>query len=196
MIENLIDSEILKFNLQFISMFVALYENFCEGFKEQVKHFLCDWEIKDGKEVYTETSNYKKEIKNRVVDDKNNKDVLKATLLWFVDSGAITKLEYDVFLEIKSKRNSYVHEMSKYIYEGIPTSDVNYLVNLMSLYRKLDKWWINEIEMPISGISDDYDKEDVKSLSTMTFEIMLDVLFGDNPNKYKEIYENFKETTP
>lgn len=29
------------------------------------------------------------------------------------------------------------------------------------MYRKIDKWWINEIEIPISGneIPDDYDME-------------------------------------
>ena len=31
------------------------------------------------------------------------------------------------------------------------------------LYNKLDKWWINEIEVPISGddVPEDYDKESV-----------------------------------
>jgi len=72
-----------------------------------VKGFLCgDVTVEDGKLVHRETPLYKREIKNRRVDEKGNKNALKATMLWFVGQGAMTHEDYGTFLKIKALRDS------------------------------------------------------------------------------------------
>lgn len=69
--------------------------------ESNIKYFLCNVGIRDGKEFCDETDTYKRNIKNRIVDDKGNKNKTKASFLWLVDKDALSRTDYDKFLEIK-----------------------------------------------------------------------------------------------
>lgn len=88
-LNNITDKSILQDNMTFVSLYIAIFENMTDYVVSNIKSFLCDWSIKAGKEVYRETIEYKEKIRNRIVDDKGNKDVTKASFLWLVDNGAI-----------------------------------------------------------------------------------------------------------
>jgi hypothetical protein len=188
--KNIIDKDILGTNMMLVSLFVTVYENFCDFCEERVKNFLCYQEIKESKMVIIETEEYKTQIKDRLIDGKY-KDKLKSTILWFVDNGAIIQNDYDIFLKIKEKRNTYVHEMFEQLLEGVSQSDIHLFCELLLLYRKIDKWWINEIEIAFVDyeISTDYDRDAVKSGNFIVLEMMLQVLFFNKSPEYKEMYE-------
>ena len=73
-IENIVDPDYLKDNMTFVSLFITVYESMTDYVVSNVYDFLCDWKVANGKEVYMETTSYKEQIKNRVVDDKGNID--------------------------------------------------------------------------------------------------------------------------
>lgn len=193
---RLMDQSYLRQTLSFFGLYISLYENFIETVVARVESFLCleiD-SVHNGKIKYKHVDSYKEEVKNRIVDEKGNKDTTKATMLWFVDLGAINQDEYELFLDLKSRRNSLVHDMADHVWNGVTESDIQSLISLFDLSVKLDKWWINEIEVPIMGIHDlnAEEKDRVFSLNMMFFWQMIQALLGiENGSKDKGI--NVKE---
>lgn len=178
-LQNISDKDTIQNHLTFMALYIALYENFTTIFVDRVKSFLCDLDITDGELNYRVTPLYREKIKNRVVDQKGNKDILKATMLWLQDEGAMSSQDYSVFLEVKSIRNKYVHEMPRLIIEGVPQDDIQWFSKLLDLYGKLDKWWINEIEIPISGefLPGTYDKTAVENVMLSAFKSVIVSLY-------------------
>ena len=104
--ESLVDEDFLKDNMTFVSLYIAVYESMTDFVVSNVHDFLCEWAIEDCKEVYKETVKYKEKIKRRVVDDKGNKDITKASFLWFKDNSAVSQKDYEDFLKAKEIRIS------------------------------------------------------------------------------------------
>lgn len=189
-IENICNVDLLQENLATKAFFIGLYENMADMVEERVESFLCDeCSFNDSGIRYKHSDEYKKIIKNRIVDDKNNKDRLKATMLWFVDMGAITKEDYEEFLRLKKLRNSYVHQMSNHVWCGLNENDANDLLSLFALYKKLDQWWINEIEMAIidDEVDANYNKDGVASTAYLTFCMMFEALYKGKSKEYIEM---------
>jgi hypothetical protein len=212
MYDSLLDSEKLKYNLQYISIFVALYENMTTTAVENVKSFYhegfsvlncdthkaveevcnnmrkdCFHEDLDGYRQY-----YSPKYKTNILERKHNgkKNVLLSSMLWFVEFDAITQDEYITFLRVRDIRNKYVHEMIQFLYGGLPgTADIE-LKELMLLHRKLDQWWINQVEIPTSpdDIPNDYDAEGVMSFDSAILDVVIDVLQLSNDAKCEDYF--------
>lgn len=56
---------------------------------------------------------------------------------------------------------------------------------MFELYQKIDKWWINEIEIPCSGEfpPDSYNYDEVESAITGLYKLMIDVLYCGQSEK-------------
>lgn len=179
-----------------MALFIGLYESFADTVESHVKSFLCINSSlgKDGKIRYTPSKKYIDEIKKRSVDDKGNRNTLKATMLWFSENGAITQEDYQSFLALKSLRNSFAHEMTEHLWNGLYDEHAKAIEELMNLYRKIEKWWINEIEIPIAGeeVPDGYDLDDVTSGILLTFDMMIDVLYGDKSKEYLQVLHDYQ----
>lgn len=194
--ENICDKEILQTNLSYMALYIGLYEHMADMIRTRIESFLCHEMCidEDGKCKYTHNDLYKKVIMQRVVDEYGNKDVLKASMLWFVDSGAITQEEYELFLSLKDLRNSFTHEMSQHMWDGLSEEHAPKLAQLLDLYCKIDKWWINEIEIPIAGdeVPDSYDREGVESVAFITFKMMINTLYADKSDEYLKIIHDLQ----
>lgn len=70
---------------------------------------------------------------------------------WFINANAITEEDYNLYQELRERRNNITHELLKNLNNGFNEADAKLYVKLLELYQKIDKWWINEIEIPISG---------------------------------------------
>ena len=190
MLNNVVDKEILQGNLSFAAFFIALYENFAFIVQDRIKGFY--WHSSTLQEDGSYKHEYDKEyydlIKNRVVDDQGNKNALKASMLWFVDEGAISREEYELFLKIKEKRNLFAHQLTDVILRSVTEEEIVLFFRMFELYRKIDKWWINEIEIPCSGefLPGSYDPEDVRSVISELYELMISALFLGNSEKLKQ----------
>jgi hypothetical protein len=125
---------------------------------------------KNGNLIYKDSEEYKK-LKNRKINGK--KDLKKSCMLKFLEIDAITQSDYDRFLLLQEVRHKYVHEMDKIIYDGISKSDYENLEFLFYLWEKVDKWWINEIEMEIRDEPKEWDKDKVTSLVFLLFKQVL-----------------------
>ena len=67
-INNIVEKERLQDDMTFASFFIAVYENMIDYVVSSIHDLLCDWGIKDCKEHWTETKDYKE--KRRLKIDK------------------------------------------------------------------------------------------------------------------------------
>ncbi|MBR4420317.1 MAG: hypothetical protein IKT32_05490 [Clostridia bacterium] len=194
-INNIIDKEDLQFSLAFCSFYIAIYEHMTDYVCSSVEALLCDISIKDGKFFYNETESYKIKIKNRKVDKNGNTDKTKASFLWLLDCGGIDNNEYERFLECKKRRNKYAHKLSSIIFEGFEDSAIDDFLFLYKLYKKITNWWFINVDASIIGYEFPAETvmEEIQSVPSYLFAIMIDVLYLNGSETYKKIIESIKE---
>lgn len=181
---NILDENILKTNINFASVFVMNYECMKEFVIEQIRGFYAEKFSIDGERmVYEESVAYKEKVRSL---DRN---IENASLKWFIDAGAITQEDYDTYQNIRRRRNDITHELLKNLNIGFYEADAQLFANMLRIYNKLDKWWINEIEIPTSAddIPEDYDRDDVCGGQALILSIINEIVFGDGGDKYKKL---------
>ena len=196
-LNNIWNKDILQHNLSFLALFIGMYEQFEDKVIENVDCFL-NLGCSANDDTHCKKSEYyRQNILNRKIDENGNKNKLKATMLWFVDVGAITPEDYSLFLNIKEARNIYVHQLTKCVVNGISDKDIDMLVQLLNLFYKIDNWWINEIEIPTSGISasDDYPTEEACSMIYTIYRDMINILFLGKADDYQAYLNNLHSPT-
>ena len=196
-LNNIWNKDILQHNLSFLALFIGMYEQFEDKVIENVDCFL-NLGCSANDDTHCKKSEYyRQNILNRKVDENGNKNKLKATMLWLVDVGAITPEDYSLFLNIKEARNIYVHQLTKCVVNGISDKDIDMLVQLLNLFYKIDNWWINEIEIPTSGISasDDYSTEEACSMIYTIYRDMINILFLGKADDYQTYLNNLHSPT-
>lgn len=196
-LNNIWNKDILQHNLSFLALFIGMYEQFEDKVIENVDCFL-NLGCSANDDTHCKKSEYyRQNVLNRKVDENGNKNKLKATMLWFVDVGAITPEDYSLFLNIKEARNIYVHQLTKCVVNGISDKDIDMLVQLLNLFYKIDNWWINEIEIPTSGISasDDYPTEEAYSMIYTIYRDMINILFLGKADDYQAYLNNLHSPT-
>ena len=182
--KNILDEDILKNNIFFVTVFVMTFECLKQSVIEQIRTFYSEHFSLVGDEmVYEESSAYKEKV--RALD----KNIENASLKWFIDSGAITQEDYDTYQEIRKRRNDITHQLLKNLYNGFVEEDARLFADMLRIYNKLDKWWINEIEIPTSTdeIPEDYDRDSVCSGQALMLSIINEIVFGNDEEKYKEL---------
>ncbi|WP_104803272.1 hypothetical protein [Blautia marasmi] len=186
---NIFDEDNLELNVKFASLFVLNFECLKDFVVNKIRDFYSDNIIEDGKWIHKETKKYKEVVRalSRYIDD--------ASMKWFIDSGAITEADYELYQTIRTRRNDIIHELLKNSGDGFNEIDIELFGSLLSLYRKLDKWWINEIEISISAedIPKDYDPDEVVGGQAIVLFVINDILLGNQGERYKEILTNYNE---
>lgn len=182
--KNILDEDILKININFAAVFVMNYECLKEFVIEQVRSFYSEHFYMDGDSIVCEESDtYKKKVRNL---DENLEN---ASLKWFMDAEAITQEDYDIYQNIRKRRNDITHELLKNLNVGFGEEDAQLFADMLRIYNKLDKWWINEIEIPTSAddIPEDYDRDGVCGGQALMLSIINEIVFGNERDKYKEL---------
>lgn len=194
-LENVADKSILQDNLTFASLYIAIYEHMTDYVVSNIKEFLCDFEIKNGEVIYTETDDYKTEIKNRIVDKKGNKDVTKASFLWLIDNDAIDNADYESFLAAKKIRNKYAHNLSSVIYEGVTEEEIKCFFDMFALYKKIGRWYFINIEAELLGekLPENTELMQVETAANVMFGMILEVLYNGKSEEYKALIESAKK---
>lgn len=186
---NILNEDILKSNINFAALFVLNFECLKDYIITQPRDFYSDVAIKDGKLCCEETEEYKKEV--RLLE----KNIENASLRWFMNADAITEEDYNLYQKLRERRNDVTHELLKNLNNGFNETDAKLYVKLLELYQKIDKWWINEIEIPISGevLPDEHDPELVLGGQAMILSIINDIIFDNNKERYKDLLEELKK---
>ncbi|MDU6743874.1 hypothetical protein [Peptoniphilus harei] len=186
---NVLDEKRLKFNIHFASLYILYYECLKDSLIELPKSFFCNHtEFKDGNIIVHESEEYKENVRNLDYHIEN------ASFKWFIIVGAVSEADYFSFEKLRKFRNKIVHELLFCLSNGFNKYEVKYLVELIEIYRKIEKWWINEVEIPTSGdIHGPYDSENVISGQGLILEIIQDILINDGKDSEALLIEFLKQ---
>ena len=188
--KNILDEDILKRNVLFAALFVMNFECLKDYVITQVRGFFEALFIEDGELEYKILEKYKVEVLGL---DKN---IENASLKWFINSGAISEEDYKLYQKIRNRRNEITHKLLLNLSNGFSNSDITLFSNLITLYQKIDKWWINEIEIPITynDLPENYDSKAVLGGQALVISIINDIVLGEGGNKYKEFMDEMLKT--
>lgn len=190
-LERILDSEVLGFNLKFISIYIAIYENFKDDIVSKVKYFY--WSgVKQGKEQF---DFYEKEVLSLSTSKENRQ--IKGTLAWLKKNGCIDDESIKLFKKITDIRNMLTHNMVNKLFEGIEVEVVESFASMIRLFERIDKWWIKEIEIPTSADLSAVEKanissEEVTSLNLEFLKMITDVALNGN-DKYLKILNQMED---
>ena len=189
---RLCDKGYLNDNLTFTSLYITIYEFMSDYVESKVKELMCFDVNDDGEIIYQNTPEYIEKISNRIVDDKGNRNALKASFLWLCDEEAITDNDYELFLKLKKTRNKYAHELASVIFQGVTNEEDKLLFRMIELYKKISKWWFLNIDAPIMGYNDN--PNDVSNAADLLFELITQVLYNGKSEEYKKALSDFSDT--
>ena len=192
MIENVVTPENLQFTVSFTSLFVLVFECFKDMVINRPKEFFCTSKIefKEDKIVYYETEKYKREVRKLA-----NKP-FEASLRWFANHKVITESDVNKVLSIELRRHSFVHELYNVVHNGISDEDTQLLADLVSIYKKIDSWWIYNVEIDWDEIKDpnNVKQDECISSSLVMIDVMINILLKGEGESYRECLAQIKET--
>lgn len=76
--------------------------------------------------------------------------------------------------KITNKTNDLAHNMSTELFYGLGSEIIELFTDMIKLFEKIEKWWIREIEIPISGdfITEEYDHIDWDGVTSLNLEML------------------------
>ena len=191
MIENVVTPENLQFTVSFTSLFVLVFECFKDMVINRPKEFFCTSKIefKEDKIVYYETEKYKREVRKLA-----NKP-FEASLRWFANHKVITESDVNKVLSIELRRHSFVPELYTVVHNGISDEDTQLLADLVSIYKKIDSWWIYNVEIDWDEIKDpdNVKQDECISSSLVMIDVMINILLKGEGETYRECLAQIKE---
>ena len=78
-------------------------------------------------------------------------DPLISSSMWFQNNGAISADDIILLRGFRSHRNEIVHELPKFLGDAKSNVQHEYFIGMFYLVSKIDKWWIQNFEIPINS---------------------------------------------
>lgn len=189
--ENVMTAETLQMTVSFASLFVLVFECFKDMVIDRPKSFYClsTMEFRDNKVVYHETEKYKSKVR------KLAHKPFEASLRWFANQEVITEFDVNKVLSIELRRHSFVHELYNVVQKGISNEDIQLLNDLILIYKKIDSWWIYNIEIATEDIEypDNVKMDECFSSTLMMIDVMINILLKGKENTYRECLAQIRE---
>lgn len=193
-LNNLTNKEQIVENMKFYAMYLLIFERFKNRFVDELKYFLCDVSITNGKLEFKETIEYKK-IKNIKHNGKVN--IFINTIEWFKNNKAISKDDYDLILSARDDRNLIGHELLELLSHPVKEKMLHNFIVFINIFKKMAIWWINNIEIPTAseGIPLNYNPDDVIPGDLLLCDILMDTIYGEGIYKQgiEKINQNLNE---
>lgn len=179
--EDFLTPAVMQERLVSASLYITAFEMLKESIVGRLKDFYCIGFNADG---VTTSPNYEREVLSL------NKSPLYASLRWLADSEAIDQKDIDVFEQLKQLRNSLAHELPVIVLTGKDVALMEKMQTLMSLMRKIEVWWVVNVEIAINPDFDDAEinPDEIIPGPILMMQIMLEVLSGNEA--LREHYKN------
>jgi hypothetical protein len=178
--ERFLTPEILRSNLIIASVYISTYEILKNSIIERIRDFFwTGWSREKGDII---DPKYASEVLSK------NRNTLQASLQWLKEAGAICENDIAVFEEVKKHRNNIAHGITHMLMEGLPSNLPERFSDMISLLDKIEKWWILNVEIPISEelAGMEIDEEGIIPGPVATIKMMMDIALGSD--KQAEFY--------
>jgi hypothetical protein len=179
----------LKQNLIRASLYLTCWEMLKQCLVDQVHDFYSNgW--KDGKSIMS--PNYEIKVLNL-----DKKDRLIASALWFKNQGALSDAEIATLRNLRGHRNEIAHELPKFLGTLNAEVKMEYFEEIYSFVEKLDKWWIQNIEIATNPDLEnleftDQELDGVQSMRMVMMRLLIQLANGKEED-IRWIYEEMKK---
>jgi hypothetical protein len=141
------------------------------------------------------TDEEKKRYKERVLR-YSSKGEFYACCLWLLREGAIDKGDLSKIDSIRRHRNEIAHELPKFVSSIEFEINFKRIQDIYILTRKIDTWWIRNIDPPLDENLNEIPLKDVPgseitSGNVLFLEFVLSI--NDNEKYLKTIYNEFQK---
>lgn len=172
--EEFLNPEILRPRLISAAIYIAGYESLKDAIVDRIRNFfLIDSDPTEQRFVL--------EYEASVL--KRNRSPLYASLDWLKNEmGAIDDTDICAFERIKICRNLLAHQLLSFLgTSGLPQDFEECFREMVSLLRKIEHWWIVNVEIPSNPSFDgkDIDCDDIHSGRVIALQLLCDIALGD-----------------
>ena len=182
--ENFLNPEVTRLRLITASIYIAGFEALKDAIVDHIREFF--WIGFDESGDKTDPK-YQSEVLSR------NRSPVHASLDWLRDMSAIDQADVESFNHVKACRNTLAHNLLSALgSEGLPADFDLCFTEMVALLRKVEVWWITNVEIPTDPDFDgnDIDEDGIVSGRIMIIQLLLDIALG-NEEQSRFYYDEF-----
>lgn len=170
--EAFLDPDVLRGKLISASIYIAAYEILKESIIGRIRDFYSSGFTREGPILPPE---YDKDVLSR------NRSQLYASLMWLRDNDVVDGADLTQFEKVKAWRNRLAHEMSSHVAGSLDLGYLELLPVLAALLKKIETWWIVNVEIPINPDMADaeIDESGIVPGPSISLQLMIEVALGD-----------------
>ena len=174
--EEFLDPDMLRPRLIRAAIYIAGYEALKDAIIDRLREFFTTGFDASGLKI---DPKYDSDVLSR------NKNVLLASLDWLEEMRVIDDADIEAFNRVKSCRNMLAHRLLTAIgSDGMPVNLEPCFHAMIALLRKIEVWWIKEVEIPTI---DDFDGQEIDEGEIMpgrviSLQLLRDIALGDEEN--------------
>lgn len=170
--ERFLDPDVLRPSLLSATMFITAFELLKDCIVDRVRNFYTlDWGDKTSTTL---------EYEQAVLARDKKKRPLNASLDWLREHHAIDEVDLEIFARLAGIRNQLAHELFSVVTGQVPSDYDSQFPALIALLRKVEVWWIVNVEIPTNPDYDgqEIDEADITPGALMSLEMLIDVASG------------------
>lgn len=171
--EEFLNPEVMRPRLIAASIYIAGFEVLKDAIVDRICEFFWTGFDESGDKI---DPKYQSDVLNR------NRSPIYASLDWLKERNAIDEADVCTFDCVKACRNMLVHNLLSILgSEGLPPDFDQRFTELVAILRKIEVWWITNVEIPTNP---DYDGSDINEEGIvpgrlMTIQLLWDIALGD-----------------
>ena len=178
--EELLNPEITRERLISASLYIAAFEILKQSICDRIRDFYCFGFGVSGDLV---DPKYQSEVLSR------NRSRLHASLSWLQEHDVLEASDIEAFERVKGARNALAHNLQALVLGQVPPSHVQVFPELVELIRKIETWWLINVEIPTNPDFDGQEilEDQVVPGPVIMLQLMLEVASGNSEflNRYK-----------
>tara|TARA_R110002072_G_scaffold253748_1_gene412503 strand:- start:2077 stop:2694 length:618 start_codon:yes stop_codon:yes gene_type:complete len=187
--EEFLNPEVMRPRLIAASIYIAGFEALKGSIINRIRDFYWVGFDESGEQI---DPKYANEVLTR------NRSPVYASLDWLRESEAIDGSDIEVFERVKRCRNRLAHDLLSVVgTEGLPADFDQSLADMVALLRKVEVWWIVNVEIPVDPDFDGTEEIDEAGIlpgPVMNMQLLMEIALGDEEQS-RFYYEEFRKKT-
>ncbi len=170
--ERFLDPEVIQPSLFLATMFITTFEILKDSIVDRVREF---YSTECGVNGPTEGPSYLQEVASR------NKSALYASLDWLREHGAVDAADLESFEHLKKTRNLLAHKLFAVVTGQAESDHSTQFPVLVTLLRKVEVWWVVNVEIPINPdfADQDIDEAGIVPGAVLSLQMLIEVASGN-----------------
>jgi hypothetical protein len=170
--EQFLDPQVVRPSLFLATMFITTFEILKDSAVERIRNFYTTGWDPDGPTIGAE---YKTQVLAR------NNSAVYASLDWLREHQAVDSNDLNTFEKLKKTRNQLAHQLFKVVTGQIASDHVAQFPILVDLLRKIEVWWVVNLEIPTNS---DYDGKEIDEAgivpgAILSLQMLIEVASGN-----------------